>query len=1393
MPNGILGTFDDISYQPYFVVQNLADDSSYYLFNIKSTLTGPSPGLYYSFIDMRLDGGLGDVDPSQKMLPVQGAGNAGYVVTGTRHHNNKDVWIVTRDCNNSYNYLSYLITGTGINTTPIQSQSTVHVNSTTNSAISFMRISPDGTKLFCMYDTAMEYCNFNSATGVITPLFHVKCTSGNIGQNFADCGGEWSINNKYLYVTYQKTGGLHVCQFDATLMDSAAFKQSKLEIDSSTRWPAQLQRGPDYKIYFPDYGKDSLDVIDNPSIQGTGCHYQKDILYLLPTNEAMMGFPQFLQKYYAYIQLTGINCSGDSTHFTSSVWPQADSIHWDFGDLSSGTANYSLLANPAHYYSTPGTYTVELFVKHIDHRTDTTWKVINILANPHPALGPDKIICTGDNATFDAGACAGCTYLWKNLGTGLTVGNNQTYTTGLAGTYSVRVTNSNGCNGSDTVQLITTLIPAVTNNPLSKSICTGQSTNISLTSSVAGANFHWTASLTSGNITGFSTDSGLVINQVLINLLPTAGTVTYQITPKYGSCSGTAVNYVVTVNPGDSVKAVITVSANNICAGTVVTFTATPTNPGTTPYYQWKINGINMGMNSTTYSYPPLNGDVVKCILTNFTDVCALNNPAISNSIVMIVSPNMPAAISISASSNPSCQGDCVTYTASTTNGGTNPQFQWLVNGHSASLCASCGSVANGLVSCFPFNGNAQDVMNLSNTGISYGATLTTDRFGLANSAYSFNGINNYIKASSSFLPTAERTISLWFKANSLDTYPVLIAYGGNGSCGTTWFQGMNHGGGANYMLESHCEMNFFQWQYLAPPIGQWYHWALTTDNSGCKMYVNGVLVASNTNYVSNTFVANRDLSFGACVNSNGIAPFTDSQVGYFNGKLDDISIYNRALTNVEIQKIYQNNDSVFTYSPNDEDTITCMVISSINCPSNNLASSNKIIATVNPVLPLSITITASANPFCLGSPITFTGAPVNGSPTATFQWMVNGVAFGTNNSTYTYNPANGDQVTCILSSTAQCITGNPSTSNTITMIQNNNLPAGVTITASANPFCPGSSVTFTALPSNGGTAPTYQWKVNGVNAGTNSTYTYNPMTNDSVRCIIHSNLSCVTGNPASSAEIIMNGTLAPIVTFTACFDTITTVNAKPIKLKGGIPLGGTYSGPGVNSITSTFNPATAGIGTKTITYSYTNAALCTASKHISILNLPSSIFTCGNTLTDVRDNKTYQTVQIGTQCWMSEDLNYGTEIPYNQDQRDNCVAEKYHNPASSIQHPASAYQWDEMMQYDDTPADQGFCPPGWHVPTENDWNFLFANYTNSALAGSPLKASGFSGFNALLSGMRNINSNWDLNGFAGFYWSSSAYGSAKAWAHGMNEVDPSVSRYPALRVNAFSVRCVKD
>jgi uncharacterized protein (TIGR02145 family) len=1178
MPNGLLYSgLDNGVAQVYFVVQNLTDDSSYYIFNVRS----PSPsfgGLFYSVINMRLDGGLGDIVPGEKMVPVPGGEWAGHVITGTRHHNNKDVWIVTRNRNNSYKYLSYLITASGINTTPVQSQSTVFVNVLSYGQLNYIKISPDGTKLVCLYDYVMEYCSFNSFTGVVTPLFQVKCQDG-LNKPFYNCGAEWSVDNKYIYITCEGVGpfGTGLFQYDATETDSALFKQSEVLIMSDYPFGfVQLQRGPDNKIYLPRNYLDSLDVINNPSIQGSGCNYQKDAVCLLPGNNINHGFPQFLQRYKAYIHHSGL-CQNAPVGFSADIWPPPDSLSWTFGDPTSGGANYSNLPNPSHIYLNTGTYTVELFVRHNDNRTDTSWQVLNILPTPQPSAGPDQTICIGDSATFDAGVSGiGCTYLWKDLGSGDTVSTSKTFRTGQAGTYSITVGwILDDCTGSDTVQLFTTPVPSVTNNPLSKSICSGESTNIALTSALPGTNFHWTASLTSGNVTGFNADSGLVINQVLTNLLPTPGIVTYHITPKVGSCSGTTVDFPVTVNPGDSVKVSITASTNNVCSGTLVTFNAAPTNPGATPTYQWKVNGINSGTNSATFIYTPLNSDVVTCVLTSSLTVCISNNPATSNGIIMVVNPNLPVSVTVTPTQNPVCAGTTVTFTAFPINEGTTPSYQWKVNGNAV------------------------------------GANLST-----------------------------------------------------------------------------------------------------------------------------------------------------------------------------------------YTYIPLNGDGVTCTVNSNATCAVNNPATSAPATMTVNPNLTVSISITSSSNPFCAGSSVTFTATPNNGCTPPSYQWKVNDIGVGPDNQIYSYFPNNGDVVTCVLNSNIACPISNPVTSNSITMVVNTGLPAGINISASANPFCPGSSVTFTATPSNGGSTPAYQWKVNGNNVGINSsTYTYNPGNNDSIRCVMTSNLSCVTGNPVSSAKIFMNGTLAPIVSFTSCFDTITTINAKPIKLKGGIPLNGVYSGPGVNSLTGIYTPALAGVGTHTITYTYTNAAMCSALAHTHIINYPLSIVNCGSPITDIRDNKVYPTVQIGSQCWLATNLNYGTILTSSQDQRDNCQTEKYcynDNPINCI-NQGGLYQWDKLMLFDETPADQGFCPPGWHIPTENEWNTLFANYINSGFAGSPLKYSGYSGFNALLSGARHINKGWDLQGFATFFWSSTQLGSAKAWAHGMNDDDPSVSSYPSSRVNAFSVRCLKD
>jgi len=92
----------------------------------------------------------------------------------------------------------------------------------------------------------------------------------------------------------------------------------------------------------------------------------------------------------------------------------------------------------------------------------------------------------------------------------------------------------------------------------------------------------------------------------------------------------------VLVNPNLPASLTIAATATTVTQGSTVSYTATPTNGGTTPSYQWKVNGINAGTNSSTYSYVPANGDIVTCTMTSSL---TCSGTATSNTITMTVNP----------------------------------------------------------------------------------------------------------------------------------------------------------------------------------------------------------------------------------------------------------------------------------------------------------------------------------------------------------------------------------------------------------------------------------------------------------------------------------------------------------------------------------------------------------------------------------------------------------------------------------------------------------------------------------------------------------------------------------------------------------------------------------
>jgi len=116
-------------------------------------------------------------------------------------------------------------------------------------------------------------------------------------------------------------------------------------------------------------------------------------------------------------------------------------------------------------------------------------------------------------------------------------------------TYAI-VPHANGCNGNVYYYHVAVFpIPDVSTSPLYKSICSNSATNISLTSHVAGTTFIWTATGYPASVSGYSSGTGSVINQVIVNSGTTTGSVTYNITPSANGCIGMITVYTVTVYP----------------------------------------------------------------------------------------------------------------------------------------------------------------------------------------------------------------------------------------------------------------------------------------------------------------------------------------------------------------------------------------------------------------------------------------------------------------------------------------------------------------------------------------------------------------------------------------------------------------------------------------------------------------------------------------------------------------------------------------------------------------------------------------------------------------------------------------------------------------------------
>ena len=227
------------------------------------------------------------------------------------------------------------------------------------------------------------------------------------------------------------------------------------------------------------------------------------------------------------------------------------------------------------------------------------------------------------------------------------------------------------------------------------------------------------------------------------------------------------------------------------------------------------------------------------------------------------------------------------------------------------------------------------------------------------------------------------------------------------------------------------------------------------------------------------------------------------------------------------------------------------------------------------------------------------------------------------------------------------------------------------------------------------------------------------------------------------------------------------------------------------------------------------------------------------NTASPYYDTCTYNTVSIGTQCWMKENLNIGaivngseTQVDYSAGLQKYCYDSSGTNSDyTSCQSDGGLYQWHmatgkniscDNFDCDAAPSDpcctvptQSICPSGWHIPSDDEWTTLTTWLSTEGHGGSGTDAGGklkeagtthwntatcgsatcnSSNFSALPSGFRDPNGSFVNRGSSAYLWSSMPYSGNPhgAWGRYLGAGYPGVNRGNGYRANGFSVRCVR-
>ncbi len=662
-------------------------------------------------------------------------------------------------------------------------------------------------------------------------------------------------------------------------------------------------------------------------------------------------------------------------------------------------------------------------------------------------------------------------------------------------------------------------------------------------------------------------------------------------TSKSGAHGRVVITYC-TSNVTPSVTISSDAASNTICSGTSVTFTATPTNGGSAPTYQWKLNGTNVGTGGTTYSNSALaNNDIVSVVMTA-NNVCQTASTATSSGITMTINttPTAPTASNQIVPFGSTIDDLVATGTA----------IQWFSAASGGSALATTTSLSTttyyvsqtGNTCESPRTavavtvGSAGGSITMSAAGTysfpipSFVKGFEVETWGAGGKGGTRTGGNNIALAgggggaySSSMItvPSGTTSYSLAIGAGSTST----------SAGGDTWFGSTTTvlaKGGSSVADDSNT----------AGAGG------LASSGYGTTKYSGG----NGATGTGGSFGGGGGSSAGTAANgttttnvvTGGNAPSGGGNGG--NGAISGTGGSDGTIPGGGGGGGFRAGSSS-TQAPGDggngQIRLTYVDISNLTVASTPITVCQNNTATIT----LNSTSLANGNYYVYYS-TTWNGTSTPQSKV--YMTFNSGTTAGTFTTVALANGGNYTiTITRIENSSETDIYSEPVNALTKSVTVNPTLTASVSIAASATTICAGTSVTFTATPTNGGTTPSYQWKVNGTNVGTNAaTYISTTLANnDIVTCVMTSNATpCLAGSPATSNGVTM--VVNPIVT-----PTFTQVSA----ICSGASLSALPTTSN-NSITGTWSPSLNNTATTTYTFTPT-AGQCALTTTMTITVTP--------------------------------------------------------------------------------------------------------------------------------------------------------------------------------------------